>query len=130
MVDRRGFLSVLGGASLAWPSRVERLARSLEVGGTQDDEAFWAIVRRQFDIPDDRIYLNNGTLGPSPRVVVDAVVEHTRRVARTYPPGIAVCKAMSFSTSSANCSTSSPNSFSASSNSSSISSVSRRPSTS
>lgn len=39
-------------------------------------------------IPEDRIYLNVGTLGAQPRVVVDAVVEHTRRVAMTYPPGV------------------------------------------
>src|SRR5690606_20056320 len=36
--------------------------------------------------PDGRTYLNVGTLGPQPRVVVDAVIEHTRRVAATFPP--------------------------------------------
>lgn len=87
-LDRRRFLSVVGGASLAWPRTVEALARELERGGAQDDEAFWALVRSSFLIPDDRIYLNNGTLGPSPRVVVDAVTEHVRRVASTYPPGV------------------------------------------
>ena len=87
-LDRRGFLTVLGGAGLAWPGTVEALARRLASGGEADDEAFWAQVRASFSIPEDRIYLNNGTLGPSPRVVVDAVVEHTRRVAATYPPGV------------------------------------------
>src|SRR5690606_30638066 len=33
-------------------------------------------------------YLNVATLGPQPRVVVDAVMEHTRRVAETYPPRV------------------------------------------
>ncbi len=88
-IDRRGFLTVLGGATLAWPRALEGLARRLEVGGAADDEPFWAVVRDQFLIPDDRIYLNNGTLGPPPAVVVDAVAEHARRVARTYPPGVA-----------------------------------------
>lgn len=45
-------------------------------------------MRAAFLIPDDRIYLNVGTLGAQPRVVVDAVIEHTRRVAMTYPPGV------------------------------------------
>jgi isopenicillin-N epimerase len=88
-VDRRSFLAVLGGASLAWPTAVETLARDLAGGGAPDDELFWRLVRSQFLIPDDRIYLNNGTLGPSPRVVVDAVTEHARRVASTFPPGVA-----------------------------------------
>lgn len=88
-LDRRRFLSVLGGASLAWPRTVEALARDLASGGAPDDEAFWYQVRSAFLIPEGRIYLNNGTLGPSPRVVVDAVTEHTRRVAATYPPGVA-----------------------------------------
>lgn len=79
----------MGGATLAWPRSVQAVARDLEGGGAQDDEAFWALVRAQFLIPPDRIYLNNGTLGPSPRVVVDAVAEHTRRVASTFPPGVA-----------------------------------------
>ncbi|MDX1493223.1 MAG: aminotransferase class V-fold PLP-dependent enzyme [Longimicrobiales bacterium] len=87
-LDRRRFLTVLGGASLAWPRAVEAMAAELTEGGAPDDEAFWRQVRSGFLIPDDRIYLNNGTLGPSPRVVVDAVTEHTRRVAATYPPGV------------------------------------------
>jgi isopenicillin-N epimerase len=87
-LDRRRFLTVLGGASLAWPGTVEALARELASGGAADDEAFWTFVRGQFLIADDRIYLNNGTLGPSPRVVVDAVTEHARRVASTFPPGV------------------------------------------
>jgi isopenicillin-N epimerase len=88
-LDRRGFLAVLGGTTLAWPRRLEALAKQLATGGAPDDEAYWSFVRQQFLIADDRIYLNNGTLGPSPRVVVDAVAEHARRVAATFPPGVA-----------------------------------------
>ena len=87
-MDRRSFLTIAGGTTLAWPQAVRALARDLESGGAPDDEAFWEQVRRQFLIPSDRLYFNNGTLGPSPRVVVDAVAEHTRRVAATYPPGV------------------------------------------
>ena len=88
-LDRRSFLSVLGGATLTWPKTVEALAQQLTPGGAPTDEPFWGLVRAQFLIPPDRIYLNNGTLGPSPHIVVDAVTEHTRRVAMTYPPGVA-----------------------------------------
>jgi selenocysteine lyase/cysteine desulfurase len=63
-------------------------AQEVQGGGSDSDEPFWAFVRGQFLIPSDRIYLNNGTLGPSPRVVVDAVAEHARRVAATFPPGV------------------------------------------
>ena len=88
MISRRGFVSLLGGAGLAWPRSLEALNDQLASGGAPDDEAFWAQVRRQFTIPEGRIYLNNGTLGPSPRVVVEAVEEHGRRVAATFPPGV------------------------------------------
>lgn len=100
---RRTFLSVVGSAALsggalpgrasagevpAWPRRLEDWAGGMQDGGGPDDEDFWGLVRSRFLIPDDRIYLNNGTLGPQPRIVVEAVAEHARRVAMTYPPGV------------------------------------------
>ena len=87
-MKRRVFLASLGGAALAWPRALDALAKDFQEGGGPDDEAFWAFVKDQFLIPRDRIYLNNGTLGPSPAVVVDAVAEHARRVASTFPPGV------------------------------------------
>lgn len=55
--------------------------------GASQDPTFWDLVRAQYLIPPDRLFLNPATLGPQPRAVVDAVVEHTRRTAETYPPG-------------------------------------------
>ena len=86
---RRDFVTLVGSGALAWPRALGALSREVTPGGAVDDEAYWGRVRSHFLIDPDRIYLNNGTLGPSPRVVVDAVVEHTRRVAATFPPGVA-----------------------------------------
>lgn len=38
-----------------------------------DDELFWQVVRDQFPLSKERIYMNNGTMGPSPYVVLEAV---------------------------------------------------------
>ncbi|MEO5510289.1 MAG: aminotransferase class V-fold PLP-dependent enzyme [Longimicrobiales bacterium] len=74
-------------AGLMWPRTLDALARDTD-GLAAADEELWRIVRAAFPIPADRIYLNVGTLGAQPQAVVDAVIEHTRRVAMTYPPGV------------------------------------------
>lgn len=80
-MDRRRFLNrfTRGSASLAV---LEPRLHALR----GDQEAFWAEVRSAFFIPEDRIYLNVGTLGPQPDTVVAAVAQHARRVAATFPP--------------------------------------------
>jgi len=87
-MQRRSFLGLLGGAGLGWPRAIDALAGQVASGGAPEDEAFWRFVRGRFSLPSGRIYLNNGTLGPAPRVVMDATLEHERRVAATYPPGV------------------------------------------
>lgn len=37
------------------------------------DEQYWKLVREQFPLTKDSIYLNNGTMGPSPYAVIEAV---------------------------------------------------------
>jgi selenocysteine lyase/cysteine desulfurase len=87
-VKRRDFLhrSAATAGALAWPGGLDDLARKLHAAPAAAGP--WDVVRAAFMIPDDRIYLNVGTLGPQPRVVVDAVIEHTRRVAMTLPPAV------------------------------------------
>jgi selenocysteine lyase/cysteine desulfurase len=87
-MERRSFLALLGSTARVWARDLQAFSKDVEEGGDPSDEAFWERVREEFLIPPDRIYLNNGTLGPSPSVVVDAVAEHTRRVASTFPPGV------------------------------------------
>lgn len=46
-------------------ARDQRIAR--------DDEQFWKVVRDQFPLTRERVYFNNGTMGPSPYPVLDLV---------------------------------------------------------
>jgi len=101
MQDRRSFLSTfsslaaLGAAPLPALSAIsdDFLAqfptqlpdRSLY---DTDEEAYWAEVRKLFLIPEDEVYLNNGTVGSSPAPVLRAVFEGYRdseRLAQSDP---------------------------------------------
>jgi selenocysteine lyase/cysteine desulfurase len=53
---------------------------ALRTTGTPD-EAYWRMVRREFNISDGLTYMNTGTLGPMPRHVVDANVRYLRQIA-------------------------------------------------
>ena len=96
MLNRRGFLSSVGGVAGA-VGFAPRIASLLE--GTpselpasslyeKDEEAYWTELRKQFLIPEDEVYLNNGTVGSSPRPVLKAVFdsyEESERLAQAEP---------------------------------------------
>src|SRR6202043_1098871 len=85
MLNRRSFLSSSFASSLAvgaglagsgnlW-AQLESLPPKLPEHSLydQDEDAYWREMRKQFLIPPDEIYLNNGTVGSSPAPVLRAV---------------------------------------------------------
>jgi len=83
MVDRRNFLSSLAGVAGALPFSPRLLALAQQEAPklpdnalyTSNEEAYWAELRKQYVIPEDEVYLNNGTVGSSPRPVLHAILE-------------------------------------------------------
>ena len=91
MLDRRRFLSTatIGAATgfAALSSSAKALRASLlpqldKIPPLPDhslldrnEDAYWAEMRRQFIIPEDEIYLNNGTVGSSPAPVLRAIFD-------------------------------------------------------
>ncbi len=86
MLERRRFLSSLAGAagiagalglSRAWPKLLEQapaqLPEKTKLEG--NEEVYWAEIRKQFLIPEDEVYLNNGTVGSSPAPVLRAIFD-------------------------------------------------------
>jgi len=78
--SRRKFIrEVAGGAVGAWMlTGVPETSRARYVISNDqtvqaEDEQFWKVVRDQFPLTHDRVYFNNGTMGPSPYVVREAV---------------------------------------------------------
>ena len=55
-------------------------AADLRLTGTPDD-AYWRRVRTQFNIVDGMTFMNNGTEGPVPRLVIDANERYFREIA-------------------------------------------------
>jgi isopenicillin-N epimerase len=83
LLDRRHFLSSATGlaASLALSNnlfaQLEKAPASLPQSDVyqKDEEAYWFELRKQFLIPADEVYLNNGTVGSSPAPVLRAIFD-------------------------------------------------------
>jgi isopenicillin-N epimerase len=99
MLDRRGFLSSFAGIAGAahavsmardWPALFEQEPLKLPDSALygSNEEAYWTEWRKQFLIPADEVYLNNGTVGSSPIPVLRAVFDgyyDTEKMAQSDP---------------------------------------------
>jgi len=97
MLDRRNFLSSAAGIAALSALRPLAEAQLPTVNLSQlpasslydrDEEAYWREIRKQFLIPDDEVYLNNGTVGSSPMPVLKAIFDgfnETEKMAQKNP---------------------------------------------
>jgi len=83
MLDRRRFLSATTGLAAALALRnplfaqLDKAPPALPDPASYDSnpDGYWAELRKQFLIPEDEIYLNNGTVGSSPAPVLRAIFD-------------------------------------------------------
>jgi selenocysteine lyase/cysteine desulfurase len=83
---RRSFLFHLAASgSLAALAPKTALSREFQPGAGDSDAAVFAAARREFLFPDSVAYCQTGTLGASPREVVDALVNGIQDLERHLP---------------------------------------------
>lgn len=79
-VSRRSFIRTFAGGALGgtflytFPDNARAkyiIARDENIAA--QDERFWRVVRTQFPLKRELVFLNNGTMGVSPYVVIDAI---------------------------------------------------------
>ena len=104
-MDRRYFLSAISATSLGLPLGLKALEQQSANGGVpsagpdpapppglpnpasfQNEDAFWAEMRKQFLIPPEEVYLNNGTVGSSPWPVLNAVFDGYKQTEKMDQP--------------------------------------------
>lgn len=90
MSDRRGFLQKLGVGIFA-PSLLVGSSAAPSPNGKIDHslpaDDFWAEVRNSFPLTRDRVYMNNGTFGPAPISVNQAMVDCLEEINRSGESG-------------------------------------------
>ena len=85
-LTRRGFVGRLGAAAAAaaLPAPLlasERASTDIRLPAA-DGAAFWEELRGEFLVPRDEAFFNAGTLGATPRAVLQAVIDHMTHVER------------------------------------------------
>jgi isopenicillin-N epimerase len=84
VLNRRNFLTrATAGVSAALALRGEMLAQLQNLPSAlperslfeANEDGYWAELRKQFLIPEDEVYLNNGTVGSSPAPVLRAIFD-------------------------------------------------------
>lgn len=82
VMDRRNFLKMSLAAPFVASAVAEELIAMPSLRGR--DEEYWKAIRAQFPISQgELLYMNNGTMGPSPKVVTDRVAARIAHVDAT-----------------------------------------------
>ena len=96
MLNRRRFLTASTTAITATLAlrpglfaQLEKVPSSLPDSSlyTHNEDAYWGELRKQFLIPADEIYLNNGTVGSSPGPVLRAIFDGYNTHGENGPAG-------------------------------------------
>ncbi len=76
-LSRRFFFKSAAAVAAMTIAEMQAMAASAQIKATgdvaEDDEEYWRSIRLMFPLTHKRIYLNNGTFGPSPYPVIEAV---------------------------------------------------------
>ena len=83
-MDKREFLRTLGGVTVSalLGERLAARCAALPPAVLAEDEAFWAEIRTRYELPADRIDLEQGYYSRMARPVLDAFTQHARTVNR------------------------------------------------
>src|SRR6266567_6238388 len=96
MLNRRSFLANASGLAATLAFRHGLFAQLETAPSTlpdqklyeKNEDAYWSELRKQFLIPEDEVYLNNGTVGSSPAPILRAVFDgynETEKMAQQDP---------------------------------------------